>query len=143
MLERKIHKPDFLDSRLNILDEELPGSSIVKGALLEELPSEPIEPGKELKTKHFYIKEIPPAQELDYLPPPYQNAHQLREGARTIGRMKKDAREATTEELVEYYESNLENKKRLGLREDEDIRSKIDDSLDLLKQKLRSRTQKN
>ncbi|MDP2648282.1 MAG: hypothetical protein Q8P19_00050 [bacterium] len=134
MLEKKFDKPGFLNPQIEIDDAWLPGSSTVKTLLKKEISQQSIESGKEVRTDHFYIKQVGDAvsEDASQLPlylPEYYGASYILSVYYAQKRLSEGGKAPSIDELVAFFDGK-ENK--LELKEGETAKSKIEKALDML-----------
>src|SRR3989344_1972270 len=102
MLENEFHKPTFLNPRVEILGDRVVGGQTVRAELQQVIDSGTLKPGGEVATEHFYIKEVPEAEDIMYLP-----GYDVWVINSIVGAMKsleKEGKTQTAEEIESYFE---------------------------------------
>lgn len=126
---REFHKPGFLTPHIKILEGDQKASSLVRKAIIEELPRE-LNPGEEIRTEHFYIKEFS-VESSGLFELPGIGKEDLGHVARAIMALKYDGKEGNLDELVTHF-SFKQNKPFLKLKPGQTIRNKLKSVLPLL-----------
>lgn len=134
MLDKKFDKPTSLNPKVNISDDMIRSSSTVKSFLQEEIPQRALGPNEEIKTKHFYIKQIAPAvSETSDLPlylPEYYVKRYIPNVYYAQKELTHEGEKPSIDELVKYFETKTND---LELKEGESIKSKIEKAIDMMR----------
>ena len=139
--------PSSLSPRVQILEDEIKASSAVKRLVLEEFPAV-VPPGREIATKHFFIKQaISPEVDVSIQMPEYFFKVWLKLN-KVVGAMESIKRRSgnqvvTVKDLVDYYKENKTGEEDFKLEDDESLESRIEWALGMITPEVLLQHQKN